>query len=108
MAYSYDQLSTMTVAQLREIAQGIQHDAVKGFSTMHKEKLVPAICQAFGIETHIHHHVVGNFDKGKVKQQIRQLKLQRAEALEHHDPALLAQVRHQIHDLKRELRKHIV
>lgn len=108
MAYTYDELNTMTVAQLREIAQGIEHDAVKGFSTMHKERLVPAICHALGIESHLHHHVVGNFNKGKVKQQIRQLKLKREEALEHHDPVLLAQVREQIHHLKRELKKHIV
>ena len=38
MAYTYEQLSNMNVAQLREIAQGVQHDAVQGFSTMLQNK----------------------------------------------------------------------
>ena len=44
MAYTYEQLHVMTVAQLREIAQGIEHEAVQGFSTMHKDHLLPALC----------------------------------------------------------------
>ncbi len=108
MAYTYEQLHAMNVSQLREIARSVQHDSVKGFSTMHKEKLIPALCTALGIETHLHHHVVGDFNKGKVKQQIRQLKLQRTEALEKHDSALLADIHHQLHHLKHELRKHIL
>jgi hypothetical protein len=36
MAHTYEELSAMTVSRLREIAQGIDHEAVKGFSTMHK------------------------------------------------------------------------
>ena len=30
MPYTYEQLKEMTVAELREIAKGIEHDAVKG------------------------------------------------------------------------------
>ena len=76
MAYTFEQLSEMTVSQLREIAQGIEHDAVKGFSTMHKEKLLPALCQAMGIEAHKHHTVVG-INKGQIKLQIRATKKKR-------------------------------
>ncbi|MBI1803076.1 MAG: hypothetical protein HY033_05970 [Ignavibacteriae bacterium] len=108
MSYTYEQLNIMTVADLRTIAEGVEHDAVKGFSTMHKEKLLPALCTALGIEAHTHHHVVGDFNKSTVKQQIRQLKVQRDAAMQSHDSAKLREVRDQIHKLKRELRKHIV
>jgi len=104
MAYTYEQLHQMTVAQLRDIAKGIEHEAVKGFSTMHKEKLIPALCQALGIEGHIHHHVVG-INKPALKAEIRKLKAQREEALTSHDPKKLKSVRRKIHHLKRQLRR---
>ncbi len=108
MAYTYEQLSKMSVADLRKIADGIQHEATKGHSTMHKEKLLPALCIALGIESHVHHHAVGNFDKSKVKLEIRQLKAKRDAALSAHDYTQLQEIRGQIHKLKRDLRKHIV
>ena len=107
MAYTYEQLHEMTVAQLRDIAQGIEHEAVKGSSTMHKEKLLPAICTALGIEAHVHHHVVG-LDKSKIKSQIKALKTQKAQALEKKDYATLKTIRKKIHDLKRTIRKATV
>lgn len=107
MAYTYDQLHAMTVAQLREIAEGVAHEAVKGASTMHKEKLLPALCEALGVETHIHHRVVG-LDKGKVKLQIRELKRQRTDAIAKKDYATLKTLRKKIHDLKRSIRKATV
>ncbi len=108
MAYTYEELSKMSVADLRKIADGIQHDAVKGHSTMHKEKLIPALCTALGIEAHVHHHIVGSFDKNKVKLEIRQLKAKRDAALAAHNHDQLREIRGQIHRLKRDLRKHIV
>lgn len=107
MAYTYEQLSNMTVAQLREIAQGVQHEAVQGFSTMHKEKLLPALCHAFGIEAHVHHTAIG-INKSAVKAEIRKLKVQRDAALKSKDHPTLKDVRHQIRVLKRKLRKSIV
>lgn len=107
MAYTYEQLSNMNVAQLREIAQGVQHDAVQGFSTMHKEKLLPALCLAFGIEAHAHHTAVG-INKSALKAEIRKLKVQREAALQSKDHLKLKDVRHQIRLLKRKLRKAIV
>lgn len=107
MAYTYEQLSKMTVAELRTIAESVQHDAVKGFSTMHKEKLLPALCTALGIEAHAHHYVVG-VDKSKIKAEIRQWKAKRTEAIQSKNYAQLREVRDKIHTLKRLLRKHIV
>jgi len=107
MAYTYEQLHEMTVAQLREIAQGIEHDAVKGFSTMHKEKLLPALCNALGIETHAHHIAVG-INKSEIKTQIRKLKVDREVALKGKNYEQLKDVRHKIKLLKRKLRKAIV
>ena len=107
MAYTYEQLSNMTVVELRKIAEGIAHDAVKGFSTMHKEKLLPALCHALGIETHAH-HVATLSNKGEIKQQIRALKKNREAAIQSHNAAQLKEVRHKIRNLKRVLRKAIV
>ncbi len=105
MTYTYDQLSQMTVAQLRAIADGIDHPATKGHSTMHKEKLLPALCEALGIEAHAHHNVVG-INKGQVKAEIRALKVQREAAITSHDAKKLKSIRGRIRHLKRNLRSH--
>jgi hypothetical protein len=107
MAYTYEQLHEMTVAQLRDIAQGVQHDAVKGFSTMHKEKLIPALCKALGIEAHAHHIVVG-VNKAQIKAEIRALKAKRDEALKSKDPETFRVAMKQIHRMKNKLRKATV
>jgi hypothetical protein len=107
MPYTYDQLSKMTVAELRLIADGIEHEATKGHSTMHKEKLLPALCIALGIEAHAHHEVKG-INKTKIKMEIRALKKERATAMQNKDGVKLHDVREKIHRLKRELRKHII
>ncbi len=106
MAHTYEELSKMTVTQLREIAQGIEHEAVQGFSTMHKEKLLPAICVALGIEGHAHHVAVG-VNKSVIKAEIRKLKKERDAALLEHDHERSTAARHKIHDLKKKLRKAI-
>lgn len=108
MDYTYEQLNDMTVAQLREIAQGIDHEAVHGFSTMHKEKLLPAVCTALGIEAHTHHHVKEGVNKGALKAQIRALKRKRDEAISQHDNEGHRAAQKEIHKLKRRLRKSIV
>ncbi len=107
MAHTYEDLHKMTVAQLRDVAEGVEHDAVKGYTTMHKEQLLPALCEAFGIEAHEHHEVVG-IDKGAVKAQIRGLKKARDAALESHDSKQLKTVRRRIRGLKRKIRKATV
>ena len=78
------------------------HEAVKGFSQMNKEHLIPALCKALGLESHAHHEVVG-IDKTSIKTKIRQLKVDRAKAIEAHDHARLKVVRRTIHHLKRRI-----
>jgi hypothetical protein len=107
MAHTYEELHKMTVAQLRDLAEGVEHDAVQGYTTMHKEQLLPALCEAFGIEAHEHHEVVG-IDKGAGKVQIRELKKERDAALEAHDSKQLKTVRRKIRGLKRKIRKATV
>lgn len=106
MAYTYDQLNQMTAAQLREIAKEIEHEAVHGYSTMHKEKLVPAICLALGIEAHKHHAVKG-LNKAEVKLQIRALKKKRDEALAAKKSDEYRTILREIHHLKNRLRQAI-
>ena len=107
MAHTYEELHGMTVAQLREIAEGVEHDAVHGYSTMHKEELLPALCTALGIEAHEHHEVVG-IDKSAVKEKIRALKAERAQLIEAKDGKQLKIVRRRIRGLKRKIRKATV
>lgn len=107
MAYTYEQLNAMNVTQLREIAQGIDHEAVHGFSTMHKEKLVPALCTALGIEAHKHHTVARGFNKASVKAEIRALKKQRDSLVPKEKPKEYREILRQIHDKKNLLRRMI-
>jgi|SRR5215813_2855238 len=106
MEYTYEQLKHMTVAQLRDIAKGIEHDAVQGYTQLNKEHLVAAISKAIGIQ-HQHHDVVG-VDKAVIKSRIRELKQKRADALAAHDHAQLKVVRRTIHRLKRQIHKATV
>lgn len=106
MAYTYEQLKHMTLADLREIAKGTEHEAVQGYTQLNKEHLVGALAKALGIQ-HTHHDVVG-IDKASIKARIRQLKTQRAAALDAHDHAQLKAVRRNIHRLKRQIHKATV
>jgi DNA-binding IclR family transcriptional regulator len=104
--YTYEQLKHKTVTDLREIAKGIDHEAVKGYTQLNKEHLLVAISNALGIK-HEHHDVVG-VDKAGIKAQIKELKKKREEALSAHDHAQLKVVRRTIHRLKRRIHKATV
>jgi hypothetical protein len=104
MAYTYEELSKKTVAELREIAAGIEHEAVKGHTQMHKEQVLLAICKALGIDAHAHHQVVG-LDKAKLKAQIRALKRKRAAVLEAKNASELKRLRYNIKKLKHRIRR---
>jgi DNA-binding IclR family transcriptional regulator len=104
--YTYEQLKHMTLAELRDIAQGIEHDAVQGYTQMNKEHLLGALAKALGIQ-HEQHSVVG-IDKSSIKARIRELKTKRAAALDAHDHAQLKVVRRTIHRLKRRIHKATV
>ena len=106
MAYTYEQLKHMTLADLREMAKGSEHEAVQGYTQMNKEHLVGALAKALGIQ-HTHNDVVG-IDKSTIKARIRELKMERAAALEAHDRAKLKAVRRNIHRLKRQIHKATV
>jgi hypothetical protein len=103
MEFTYEQLKHKKVDELREIAKGIEHDAVQGYSQLNKDHLIPAICTALGIDAH-EHHVAHGIGKAKVKAKLSELKVVRDKALEAHDHKELKRVRRKIHRLKHKLR----
>ena len=107
MAYSHHELKHKTLAELRDIAKDIDHEAVQGYTQLNKEHLVIAICKALNIDIHEHHDVVG-IDKAAVKSRIKEWKKKRAAALEAHDHAQLKRARRSIHRLKRQIHKATV
>lgn len=106
MSYTIEELKHKTVADLREIAKGIEHEAVQGYTQLNKEHLVSAIAKALGIQ-HAHHEVVG-VDKASIKARIRELKVKRQAALDAHNRDDLRAVRRTIHRLKRRIHKATV
>jgi hypothetical protein len=104
MAYTYDELKGKTVAELRDIAAGIQHDAVQGYTQLNKEHLLTALAKALSLDTHTRHKL-GGIDKAGVKAQMHQLRKSRDAALEARDHAQLKKVRRELHSLRRSLRK---
>ena len=106
MPHTYEELKSKTVEDLRNIAKGLDHEAVKGFSQMNKAHLLPALCKALGLDTYVHHHAEG-IDKPAIKAKMKDLKRQRDAALEAHDPERLKSVRRQLHHLNRQIRAHL-
>lgn len=102
--HSYEELKDMTVAQMREVATGVEHEALQGYTQLRKEELLHALCLAYGLEEHIHHEVVG-INKSRVKGRIAVLKGQRDEALAAGDKVALKRARRKIHRLKRKIRR---
>jgi len=106
-AYTYHELKEKTIEDLREIAKSIENqDAVKGYSQLNKQHLLPALAKALGIETHEHHEVTG-IDKPAIKAKMRELKKQRDAAVEAHDGDKLRAIRRHIHSLNRQIRAHV-
>lgn len=106
MAYTHHDLKLKTIAELRDIAKDIQHEAVKGYTQLNKEHLLVALCQALSIPIHEHHDVVG-LDKGATKARMRALKQQLAEAIEQGDHAKTKALRRQRHRLNHQIRSHL-
>ncbi|MDQ2856589.1 MAG: hypothetical protein M3R68_09690 [Acidobacteriota bacterium] len=106
MDYTFEQLKHKTVAELRDIAKGNEHEALQGYTQLNKDHLLVAISRALGIK-HEHHDVVG-VDKTSIKSRIKELKKKREEALATHDHAQLKTVRRTLHRLKRRIHKATV
>lgn len=106
MAHTYHELKQMTVAELRDMAKDLNHEAVQGYSQMNKDHLLPALCRALNIET-LEHHTASGVDKLAIKAQMRQLKNEREKALTAHDHVLLKNIRRQMHALNRQIRSHM-
>jgi hypothetical protein len=106
MAHTYDELKHKTVAELREIAKGTEHEAVKGYTQMNKDHLLVALCKALGIEAHVHlHHHAAGEQRTKTKARIRALKKKRDEILASADHGGLKAVLDEIRGLKRQTRR---
>ena len=103
VAHTYEELKKKTVAELREMAAAIDHEAVRGYTQLNKEHLLPALCQALGIEAHEHHAAV-SAQKGIIKAQMRDIKAAAVKAREAGDYELLHRLRRQYHALNHELR----
>jgi hypothetical protein len=108
MSHTYEDLKKKTVAELRDIAAGIQHEALQGYSQLNKEHLLVQMCKALNISMLSHHKVVKGKIKGTIKNKIKDLKTKREEALKASKHDDLKHIRRRIHFLKRNLRKAAV
>ncbi len=107
MAHTYPDLKAKPLAELREIAAGIDHEAVKGYTQLNKDHLLAALCKALGIDMHVHHEVKG-IDKPAFKAKIREWQKKRDEALAAKDRKKLKVALDHIHHFKHALRKAMV
>src|SRR5260221_13716290 len=104
MAHTFPELKSKTLAELREIAGGIEHEAVKGYTQLKKDHLLPAICKALNIDMHVHHEVKGD-DKTAIKTKIGEWQKKRNEALAAKDRGKMKGALNHIHYFKHQLRK---
>lgn len=107
MTHTYEELKHKALAELREIAAGIEHEAVQGYTQLNKDHLLVALCTALGIDMKAHKEVKG-IDKVAVKSRIKEWKAKRDAALAAHDRKALKVALDQIHHLKRTMRKAMV
>ena len=107
MEFTYEGLKNNTVAQLREIAKGLEEKKVKGYTQMNKEHLLASLCKVLCIDEHKHHEVVG-INKVDIKKQIRTLKQRRNDALESGDKKQHKILIRRIHNLKRKIHRATV
>jgi hypothetical protein len=92
MEHTFKELKHMTAAQLKEIAAGIEHEAVQGYTQLNKDHLIQAICTALNIDMHEHHEVIG-INKREIKTKIKDLKKKRDKVLKAHDHKKLKSIR---------------
>jgi protein-arginine kinase activator protein McsA len=107
MTFTHHDLKAKTLAELKEIAAGMDNEEVKGYSQMNKEHLVKQLCAALKIDMH-EHHTAKIPEKTGIKAQIRALKQERDKLLGTHDHKQLGEIREKIGRLKHKLRKAAV
>ena len=107
MSYTYEELKEKNLTELHEIAEGMEHEAVKGHTQLKKEHLITAICEALNLDTHVHREVKG-INKTALKNAIKKLKLKREKAKSDKKSKELKKIIDQIRKLKRKLRKATV
>ena len=107
MSHTFEELKKKNVADLREIAKEIEHEAVQGYTQLNKEHLLKAICTALNIDMHVHHEVKG-VDKAKIKKEIREFKKKRDEAIKSKNSEEQHKARRKIRYLKKVLRRSMV
>jgi hypothetical protein len=107
MTYTHHDLKAKTLAELKEIAAGIEDEAVKGYSQMNKEHLVKQLCAVLKIDMH-EHHAAKIPEKTSIKAQIRALKQERDKLMGSHDRKQLGEIRAKIGLLKHRLRRAAV
>jgi DNA-binding IclR family transcriptional regulator len=103
MAHTYEELKHKTIAELREMAKALHHDAVQGYTQMNKEHLLPALCKALGIEAH-EHHAAALAHKQSIKAKMRGIREARAQALAKGDHDRAHALRREYHHLNHRLR----
>jgi hypothetical protein len=103
VAHTYEELKKKTVAELREMAAGIEHEAVQGYTQLNKDHLLPALCKALGIDGYEHHAAI-NAEKAMIKAKMRELKADADKARDTGDHEKLHEVRRAYHHLNHALR----
>jgi DNA polymerase/3'-5' exonuclease PolX len=103
VAHTYEELKKKTVAELRELASSLQHEAVQGYTQLNKDHLLPALCKALGIEAHEHHAAI-DAQKNIIKAQMRELKTAAEQARAAGDHDRLRTLRRHYHHLNHALR----
>lgn len=103
MSYTYEDLKGKTIAELREIAKESTHEAVQGHTQMNKDHLLPALCQALGIDARAHHVAHGEV-KLKARARMHELRGKRQQAVDTHDGGALKAIRREYHRLNHLLR----
>jgi hypothetical protein len=103
VAHTYEELKKKTVAELREMAAGIDHEAVQGYTQLNKEHLLPAICKALGIEAREHHSAI-DAQTSMIKAQMRDIKEAIEKAAGSGDREKMHELRRAHHHLNHALR----
>jgi hypothetical protein len=103
VTHTYEELKKKTVAELREMASTLDHEAVQGYTQLNKEHLLPAICRALGIDAH-EHHSAATAEKAMIKAKMRELKADAEKARDAGDHEKLHELRRAHHHLNHALR----